>query len=200
QHSNLENHFLYFQLFLIWDENAFFSFLLDRLLRYETVESSSSDSEATVSSDSDSEFRAELLNLKKKKTSVNTDNQDTNVASSSSNNATNEVKKKKNRKACPAKPVVNPVEVPKTTPNVKIESVSVNHGDGHMTSEEIERHLEAKQSLRDLIPEKTPLTVPAEMFSNEPSVMECEIMDGQVSDISSNTVVENVGIMIDIQE
>ncbi|GBN31054.1 INO80 complex subunit E [Araneus ventricosus] len=176
------------------------SFLLDRLLRYETVESSSSDSEATVSSDSDSEFRAELLNLKKKKTSVNTDNQDTNVASSSTNNATNEVKKKKNRKACPAKPVVNPVEASKTTPNVKIESVSVNHGDGHMTSEEIERHLEAKQSLRDLIPEKTPLTVPAEMFSNEPSVMECEIMDGQVSDISSNTVVENVGIMIDIQE
>ncbi|XP_055950642.1 uncharacterized protein LOC129984693 [Argiope bruennichi] len=176
------------------------SFLLDRLLRYETVESSSSDSEATVSSDSDSEFRAELLNLKKKKTSANTDNQDTNVASSSTNNVTNEVKKKKNRKACPPKPVVNPIETPKATPNVKVESVSVNLGDGHMTSEEIERHLEAKQSLRDLIPEKTPLTVPAEMFSNEPSVMECEIMDGQVSDISSNTVVENVGIMIDIQE
>lgn len=41
-----------------------------------------------------------------------------------------------------------------------------------MTSEEIERHLEAKHSLRDLIPEKTPLTVPVELFSNEPSVME----------------------------
>ncbi|GIY74475.1 INO80 complex subunit E [Caerostris darwini] len=180
------------------------SFLLDRLLRYETVESTSSDSEATVSSDSDSEFKAELLTLKKKKTTVNADNQDTNTASSSTNNnTTNEVKKKKNRKICPVKPVGNPVETIKAaaaTPNAKVESVSLNLGDGHMTPEEIERHLEAKQSLRDLMPEKTPLTVPVEMFSNEPSVMECEIMDGQVSDISSNTVVENVGIMIDIQE
>ncbi|GIX90650.1 INO80 complex subunit E [Caerostris extrusa] len=180
------------------------SFLLDRLLRYETVESSSSDSEATVSSDSDSEFKAELLTLKKKKTTVNTDNQDTNTASSSTNNnTTNEVKKKKNRKICPVKPVGNPAETIKSaaaTSNAKVESVSLNLGDGHMTPEEIERHLEAKQSLRDLMPEKTPLTVPVEMFSNEPSVMECEIMDGQVSDMSSNTVVENVGIMIDIQE
>lgn len=57
-------------------------------------------------------------------------------------------------------------------PNVVIEALPVSLGDGHMTSEEIERHLEAKQSLRDLIPEKTPLTVPVELFSNEPSVME----------------------------
>ncbi|PRD26334.1 UNVERIFIED_CONTAM: Ino80e [Trichonephila clavipes] len=176
------------------------SFLLDRLLKYETVESSSSDSEATVSSDSDSEFRAELLTLKKKKASVNAENQDTNTASSSTtNNTTSEVKKKK-RKPAPSKPAGNTAETPKVAANAKIETVSVNHGDGHMTSEEIERHLEAKQSLRDLIPEKTPLTVPVEMFSNEPSVMECEIMDGQVSDMSANTVVENVGIMIDIQE
>lgn len=41
------------------------SFLLDRLLKYENVESSSSDSEATMSSDSDNEFRAELMTLKK---------------------------------------------------------------------------------------------------------------------------------------
>lgn len=65
------------------------------------------------------------------------------------------------------------IPTPQPTPNVRIESLPVvNHGDGHMTSEEIERHLEAKQSLRDLLPEKTPLTVPVELFSNEPSVME----------------------------
>lgn len=62
--------------------------------------------------------------------------------------------------------------IPQPTPNVKIETLPVSHGDGHMTSEEIERHLEAKHSLRDLIPEKTPLTVPVELFSNEPSVIE----------------------------
>lgn len=70
-------------------------------------------------------------------------------------------------------PIVKVESLP--VPNVKVESLPslpVSLGDGHMTSEEIERHLEAKQSLRDLIPEKTPLTVPVELFSNEPSVME----------------------------
>ncbi|XP_054710672.1 uncharacterized protein LOC129220298 isoform X2 [Uloborus diversus] len=209
------------------------SFLLDRLLRYENVDSSSSDSEATVSSDSDTQFRAELLTLKKKRAPVNIENQDTAPTTSTINNTsyteghlvktqikqTVDVKKKKPRKTCPAKPVVMPQHqlslvpgpsadkeiigcssIPQAPSNVIIEAIPVNHGDGHMTSEEIERHLEAKHSLRDLIPEKTPLTVPVELFSNEPSVMECEIMDGQVSDISPNNVVENVGIMIDIHE
>lgn len=62
--------------------------------------------------------------------------------------------------------------IPQPTSNVMVERLPVSLGDGHMTSEEIERHLEAKHSLRDLIPEKTPLTVPVELFSNEPSVME----------------------------
>jgi len=93
-------------------------------------------------------------------------------------------KKKKPRKATPAKPgasaapppsqqqQVQTQNVPAPTQKVIIETLPISH-DGHMTSEEIERHLEAKQSLRDLIPEKTPLTVPVELFSNEPSVMEC---------------------------
>jgi len=167
------------------------SFLLDRLLKYENVESSSSDSEATVSSDSDNEFRAELMTLKKKRNVAPVENHDLNASNSVSNSTSNaEVKKKKSRKACPTKPGI---PTPQPTTNMRIESLPVvNLGDGHMTSEEIERHLEAKQSLRDLLPEKTPLTVPVELFSNEPSVMECEIMDGQVSDISpNNVVVEN---------
>lgn len=40
--------------------------------------------------------------------------------------------------------------------------------DGHMTTEEFERHMESQQSLLDL-PEATD-TVPAEMFSHEPSL------------------------------
>jgi len=42
--------------------------------------------------------------------------------------------------------------------------------DGHMTSEELERHLESRrQPSALLMPEKTPLTVPVELFSNESS-------------------------------
>lgn len=48
------------------------------------------------------------------------------------------------------------------------DALAVGRLDGHMTSEEVERHLEARQALRDLLPEKAPLTVPAELFSNEP--------------------------------
>lgn len=41
--------------------------------------------------------------------------------------------------------------------------------DGHMTAEEVERHLQSKQSLIGMVPE-APTTVPTEMFSNEPSL------------------------------
>lgn len=42
--------------------------------------------------------------------------------------------------------------------------------DGHMTPEEVERHLESRQTYLELVPEKTPPTVPTEMFSNDPSL------------------------------
>lgn len=40
--------------------------------------------------------------------------------------------------------------------------------DGHMTAEEVERHLQSKQSLIGMV--MAPATVPTEMFSNEPSL------------------------------
>lgn len=42
--------------------------------------------------------------------------------------------------------------------------------DGHMTAEEVERHLQSRQTLMELVPERAPATVPNEMFSNEPSL------------------------------
>lgn len=42
--------------------------------------------------------------------------------------------------------------------------------DGHMTPEEVERHLQSRQSYMELMPERAPPTVPTEMFSNEPSL------------------------------
>lgn len=43
-------------------------------------------------------------------------------------------------------------------------------GDGHMTPEEVERHLQSRQSYLELLPERAPPTVPTEMFSNDPSL------------------------------
>lgn len=42
--------------------------------------------------------------------------------------------------------------------------------DGHMTPEEVERHLQSRQSYLELLPERAPPTVPTEMFSNDPSL------------------------------
>lgn len=39
-----------------------------------------------------------------------------------------------------------------------------------MTPEEVERHLQSKKPLMELVPERAPPTVPTEMFSNEPSL------------------------------
>lgn len=89
------------------------------------------------------------------------------------------------------------------------EALSVGRLDGHMTSEEVERHLEARQALRDLLPEKTPLTVPAELFSNEPPG---ELLDGhQLLNIAAarvivsgshegTAVVDDEGLVIDLPE
>lgn len=43
--------------------------------------------------------------------------------------------------------------------------------DGHMTAEEVERHLQSRQTIMEMVmPERAPPTVPNEMFSNEPSL------------------------------
>jgi len=47
--------------------------------------------------------------------------------------------------------------------------------DGHMTPEEVERHLESRQTYLELVPEKAPPTVPTEMFSNDPSLDRWEL-------------------------
>lgn len=92
-------------------------------------------------------------------------------------NPTAEKKKKVARTSKPAATVSAPpqplpkqllaVGMPKRMVEVA-DALAVGRLDGHMTSEEVERHLEARQALRDLLPEKAPLTVPAELFSNEP--------------------------------
>ncbi|XP_011309052.1 uncharacterized protein [Fopius arisanus] len=64
---------------------------------------------------------------------------------------------------------------PKSMNNAPLQSNNVVSvvsmmSDGHMTPEEVERHLESRQTYLELVPEKAPPTVPTEMFSNDPSL------------------------------
>lgn len=56
-----------------------------------------------------------------------------------------------------------------------------------MTAEEVERHLQSRQSFIELVPEKAPPTVPTEMFSNEPS------LDSESNDQMIETSPSNMG-------
>lgn len=59
------------------------------------------------------------------------------------------------------------IEIPVQTAK---QSSHLSPMEGHMTTEEIERHLQSRQSITELVPERAPPTVPNEMFSNEPSL------------------------------
>ncbi|GAB6030027.1 hypothetical protein CHUAL_005714 [Chamberlinius hualienensis] len=121
------------------------SFLLDRLLQYEKIEDTSSDSDGTISSDSD----LDNFSMKKKRSTTSTISNSHGFPSTS-----------------------NP-------PNTSRSSVSEPSAkrDGHMTSEEIERHLESRRTLLDLVPERAPPTVPTEMFSSDLSCIDKLLAD-----------------------
>ncbi|KAG9431964.1 INO80 complex subunit E [Apis mellifera carnica] len=108
------------------------SFLLDRLLQYEKVDASFSESDETESSD---EEVTRLDTSKRKKIEIVTKSNNTPIVQSSNN--------------------IVPMSL---------------MSDGHMTPEEVERHLESRQTYLELVPEKAPPTVPTEMFSNDPSL------------------------------
>ncbi|EEC00712.1 conserved hypothetical protein [Ixodes scapularis] len=163
------------------------SFLLDQILQYESIDSSSSDSDATVSSDSEPEHRIEPptpVIKKKKPAQLSTQPQQ------------------------PSKPLLTASSIQKRIMEAN-ETLIVGRLDGHMTSEEVERHLEARQALRDLLPEKAPLTVPAELFSNEPPG---DLLDGgllgnhpservlTVCVPEGTSVVDDEGLAIDLPE
>lgn len=67
----------------------------------------------------------------------------------------------------------NPTKKKKVAPKKAALNQMINNIqsiDGHMTAEEVERHLKSRQSFMELVPERAPPTVPNEMFSNEPSL------------------------------
>ncbi|CAK1551093.1 unnamed protein product [Leptosia nina] len=143
------------------------SFLLDRLLQHEKPDSSTSESEDTESSD-DTSANNDTVKRKKMETNVS---QAAATTPSTNKNVNSNIKRKR--------------AVPKKTPNInnphqstinmmaKTSSslgLGINASDGHMTPEEVERHLQSRQSYMKLLPERAPPTVPTEMFSNDPSL------------------------------
>ncbi|XP_054168002.1 INO80 complex subunit E-like [Oppia nitens] len=174
------------------------SYLLDRLLQYEKIESSTSDSDNTESSDSEIELKK--MDTKKKKIESVSNDSPINTSSSRKKKTNTQPSSSRSRSSSTGKPsksqsMAIQVDHPMTsasistatTPLFKNEitstitssmmtpmlssKTSVNSTiDGHMTSEELERHLESRrQPSAMLMPEKTPLTVPVELFSNESS-------------------------------
>ncbi|XP_063624078.1 INO80 complex subunit E [Cydia splendana] len=155
------------------------SFLLDRLLQYEKPDSSTSESDETESSDDADYNRADAL--KRKKIEASAAHQTVSAAATPNKNA-NPVKRK--RAVVPKKPPntthlhqTNMAMLSKASPAL---GFGLSPGDGHMTPEEVERHLQSRQSYVELLPERAPPTVPTEMFSNDPSL-----------DSESNDVLEN---------
>jgi len=159
------------------------NFLLDRLLQYEKVETSS-ESEDTESSDDQDSMRAEPAKKRKLDSGLSHNN----GSSIASGKMLAAAKRKKSTPSVrpPKQQISHPIlQMPVST----ISSGSSNIlSDGHMTPEEVERHLQSRQSYMELVPERAPLTVPTEMFSNEPS------LDSESNDIGElETSPSNIG-------
>ncbi|CAH1099166.1 unnamed protein product [Psylliodes chrysocephalus] len=150
------------------------SFLLDRLLMHEKVENSTSESEDTESSDDGEVVKPEPIKKRKD-------------ASSHSNihhvNSGKVITIKRKRPPAPRPPKHH---IPQTM-QLQMPPSSSALSDGHMTPEEVERHLQA-QSFMEFLPERAPPTVPTEMFSNEPS------LDSESNDLGElETSPSNIG-------
>ncbi|XP_018567281.1 uncharacterized protein LOC108907925 [Anoplophora glabripennis] len=150
------------------------TFLLDRLLMHEKVEHSTSESEETESSDDGEPTRSEPI--KKKKFEAGS-----NLHHISSGRVLPIAKKKRPPAPRPPKQIQQSMQLQMPVSNASVLS------DGHMTPEEVERHLQS-QNFMEFVPERAPPTVPTEMFSNEPS------LDSESNDIGElETSPSNMG-------
>ncbi|KAK3908956.1 INO80 complex subunit E [Frankliniella fusca] len=150
------------------------SFLLDRLLQYEKVDisSSSESGEDTESSDGEVELpRPDVTKRRKVEASSHPQPQQIHPGSTSATQKNSAPSKKKKATIRVSKQNSSTASHGSLTiPSISPAASSLAP-DGHMTPEEVERHLSARgQSFIGLLPEKAPPTVPTEMFSNEPSL------------------------------
>ena len=154
------------------------NFLLDRLLQYEKIDIQSSDSDATASSESDSE--AVTVMPKKKKVQQQTSQQvapsqpSPSVLSSVSYSsiltpqATSGTTAKVTTPTTLPGHVLKKAKVVKKLPKGAKVLSSASSTAVHMTREELERHLEMKQSTKPTFMslEKTPNSLPDDIFMN----------------------------------
>lgn len=156
------------------------NFLIDRLLLYEKTENTTSESDETESSDEEAQ---KVDNSKKRKLDQAGPSHSNSPHALNFGKGTPPAKK---RRPAPSRQV-RP-QVVKHIMQVPTNSVSNSSilSEGHMTPEEVERHLQSRQSFMEL--ERAPPTVPTEMFSNEPS------LDSESNDVAElETSPSNIG-------
>lgn len=151
------------------------SFLLDRLLQYEKTDLTSSESEETESSDDSSKVEPAPTVGRKRKN----DNANSSLAKNPPKRRKPGPKKqaqqpRQAQSAVSHQPMVQPTAMNPTVSSVQ--SMLTNHHqqqqlqqqEGHLTTEEIERHLQSRaaQSMLEVVPEGE---LPNEMFSQAPS-------------------------------
>ncbi|VEN37460.1 unnamed protein product [Callosobruchus maculatus] len=134
------------------------TFLLDRLLMHEKIDHSTSESEETESSDDGEIIRQEQLKRRKEMTHSS-------MHHINSGKVLPVAKKKRPSAPRPPKSAHPTMQISQHMPQASANPLT----DGHMTPEEVERHLQS-QNFLEFVPERAPPTVPTEMFSNEPSL------------------------------
>ncbi|KAF7265945.1 uncharacterized protein LOC143198556 [Rhynchophorus ferrugineus] len=151
------------------------SFLLDRLLLHEKLDNSTSESDETESSE-DEQLPIKIEPKRRKVEQIPHSNSVQHVSPGKN------IPTAKKRRPNPSRPPNKQIQ-----PSMKLQVPTTNVlSDGHMTPEEVERHLQS-QSFLDLVPERAPPTVPTEMFSNEPSLdSESNDMIGELETSPSN--------------
>lgn len=158
-------------------------FLLDRLLEYEKpVFSDSSDGEATESSDED----VKRVDLKRRKPSGSSSSSQSSSKNSTPSNSGGAKKKKTPApSSSPSTPKAKtPEDLPPPPPPVS-KPITQRQGslDGHMTPEEVERHLESTR-------QRIGNTSRQEMFHTEPSLDSDsnEVYDGSTASFLEDNV------------
>ncbi|XP_058066556.1 INO80 complex subunit E [Anopheles bellator] len=184
------------------------SFLLDRLLEYDRPELSSSDSEATVSSD---DSRVEVVQKKRKTdTSATTSNSASKASSVAQTKRGKKVQRKQpqpttsqqftgatNQEPVPKQSELLPM--PHLSPSVLLDTAFIpgiskdNHvelmsQERQLTNEEIERHLQLRKEVLEVVPEGE---LPSEVFSTVPSSAMCDAPNDETVEPSRGNLVED---------
>ncbi|XP_053950515.1 uncharacterized protein LOC128858352 [Anastrepha ludens] len=133
------------------------AFLLDRLLQYEKPENTSSESDETDSSDDEA---------KRRKLEQNVASNGGAVGGGSTRGRKKKVQAQPNENSQTQIPKTVEIQQPQLAPTSDIEQPQQMQ----MSAAEVERHLQSRQQVMELVQDRAPATVPTEMFSNEPSL------------------------------